>query len=186
MKKFLLFLFVLIMLEFSGNAVFAAYHVKTDELYAAMKKYDREQVSIEGEVVGDIIYHRDGAWINVNDDAYSKRSIAEEGKPKGQNSGIGVWISKEDARKIQYKGDYFHKGDVVYIEGVFNSSCLKHNSDIDIHAKKLMVVKQGYEIDHGINLKLAMISIGFFIFATVGYSIRRFYITRPGYRRVKA
>ncbi len=186
MKKFLLFLFVLIVLDFSGNVVFAAYHVKINELYASMKKYDGKQIRIEGEVIGDIVYHRDGAWINVNDDVYSKRSIAEGNKPKGQNSGIGIWVSKEDAKKVKFKGDYFHKGDIVYVEGIFSSNCPKHNGDIDIHAKKFMVVKQGYEIDHDINLKLAMISMGFFIFAASGYSIRRFRITRPGYRRVKA
>lgn len=184
MKKF----FLLLTLWLFGIAVvpaFSAQNVKTEELFKDFKSFDGKLVVVEGEVVGDIIYHRSGAWINVNDDVYARKSIAEGNKPQGPNSGIGIWISKKDAKKIRYAGDYFHKGDIVRVEGIFNSNCPEHNGEVDIHARELVIVEPGRRIKHEIDVKLAVIAIGMFIFTAIGYSIRRFHITAPGFRRSK-
>lgn len=124
--------------------------VSITSLIEDMKKYDDQRVTIEGEAVGDIMVRGDNAWITVNDDEYSKKSIEEGGELVGMsNVGIGVWLPAADARQIEVLGGYKHRGAKVRLTGVFHRACAKHGGDTDIHADALKVVKQGYPFSHG-------------------------------------
>lgn len=124
--------------------------VSITSLIEDMKKYDDQRVTIEGEAVGDIMVRGDNAWITVNDDEYSKKSIEEGGELVGMsNVGIGVWLTASDARQIDVLGGYKNKGAIVRLTGVFHRACAKHGGDTDIHADALKVVRQGYPFSHG-------------------------------------
>lgn len=177
----------LLLLTFSSLPAFAhtkAVLVKTVDLYESPDKYDKRKVIIVGEAIGDIIFHEKGAWININDDIYAKKSIAEGGKRQGQNSGIGVWVSKKEAKKISFLGDYFHKGDIVQVEGIFNKDCNFHPGEMDIHAVNLTILKKGRKLEHPLNLPLAFFSLVLLAVAAVGFGIRHYVTTRPGFRRI--
>jgi len=119
--------------------------VPIEELIDNMKKFDGETVIIEGEVIGDCMVRGDYAWITVNDDAYSRKSIEEGGKRVGiSNIGIGVWIPKGETRSIEFLGSYKTKGDIVRVVGTFHMADSTHGGDTDIHATHLEVVKSGY------------------------------------------
>lgn len=89
--------------------------------------YNDTVVSYGGEVVGDVLWREDGAWINVSD---------------GENA-VGVFIPTAEASKIQSFGGYRVKGDTVELTGVFHRDCAQHGGDMDIHADTIAVTQRG-------------------------------------------
>lgn len=142
----------LVLALFLAIAPFAAAGdtVSITSLIEDMKKYDGQRVTIEGEAVGDIMARGDNAWITVNDDAYSKKSIEEGGELVGMsNVGIGIWLPTTDARQIKVLGGYKNRGAKVRVTGVFHRACAKHGGDTDIHADVLEVLQPGHPFRHG-------------------------------------
>ncbi len=122
------------------------------DLIENLEHYDGKVVVIEGEVVGDVMRRRGGAWITVNDDPYSERSLEEGGEFAGvTNIGIGVWIGLDMAEQIQVTGGYKSKGDRVRVVGVFHRVCREHGGDTDIHAVSLEVLEKGRPIRHALH-----------------------------------
>jgi hypothetical protein len=117
--------------------------VTSDELINNAKDYDKKIVVYSGEIVGDIMNRGENAWINIFD---------------GTNA-IGVWITAEDAKKIKYAGKYSITGDTVKVTGIFDRACPKHGGDLDIHANKLDILKQGHADIKKINYSFIIISV---------------------------
>jgi len=63
------------------------------ELIENAAAFDGRSVSIEGEVIGDVMVRKDGAWLNVND---------------GTNA-IGVWAAGDLAKDVTITGGYAAK-----------------------------------------------------------------------------
>jgi membrane protein implicated in regulation of membrane protease activity len=119
--------------------------VTTTQLIDNMQKYDGKVVTLQGEAIGDLLVRGDFAWITVNDDRYSKKSIEEGGELVGMsNSGIGVWVPAAEGRRIGIYGGYKYKGSIVRITGVFHRACEQHGGDTDIHADRVEVMTRGY------------------------------------------
>ncbi|MHB8895477.1 MAG: hypothetical protein ACYC99_09925 [Candidatus Geothermincolia bacterium] len=119
--------------------------VTTTQLIENMQKYDGKIVAVQGEAIGDLMIRGHFAWITVNDDKYSKKSIQEGGELVGMsNSGIGVWVPAEEGRRIEVYGGYKYKGSVVKVVGVFHRACTQHGGDTDIHADAVEVIRKGY------------------------------------------
>ncbi|MFZ3086317.1 MAG: hypothetical protein WA097_06670 [Candidatus Hydromicrobium sp.] len=123
--------------------------VKSDDLINNAREYDKKEVVYSGEVIGDIMQRGEYAWINVYD---------------GSNS-IGIWITYDEAKKIKYTGSYRYKGDIVEVTGIFNRACPEHGGDFDIHAKSMIVKKEGSEVKREINLIILYIAIAVFLIA---------------------
>ncbi|MCM8771512.1 MAG: DNA-binding protein [Candidatus Omnitrophica bacterium] len=121
-KSFLIFLFFIF-------HIYAFDLVRIKELYENAEKFDKKPVIIEGEVIGDIMGKKDEKWINVKEE-------------KGDFA-IGVVVSKEDALKIENLGRYGIKGDIIRVKGIYNTSCIKHQGERDIHAIKIEIIKRG-------------------------------------------
>lgn len=123
--------------------------VKSDDLINNAREYDKKEVVYSGEVIGDIMRRGEYAWINVND---------------GSNS-IGIWIIYDEAKKIKYTGSYRYKGDIVEVTGIFNRACPEHGGDFDIHAKSMIVKKEGSKVEREINLTILYIAIAVLLIA---------------------
>ncbi len=117
---------LLLILLFASTSY--AYTVSSSELIERAKDLDGRDVVYRGEVVTAILRRGPNAWINLND---------------GDNA-IGVWCKYEDAAKIKFIGDYRTSGDVVEIGGIFNRACGKHGGELDIHASRVKVIKEGF------------------------------------------
>ncbi|MDD5448358.1 MAG: hypothetical protein PHO53_04245 [Actinomycetota bacterium] len=147
--------------------------VPIEELIDNMKKYDGETVSIEGEVIGDCMVRGDYAWITVNDDAYSRKSLQEGSKHAGvSNIGIGVWIPKGETKSIEFFGDYKTKGDIVKVRGTFHMVDSEHGGDTDVHATHLEVVKSGYRFHHPFQYRKLLIVLALGVLIVVLWSRR--------------
>jgi hypothetical protein len=104
--------------------------ISSTELITNPKEYDGKEIVYEGEVIGEVMPRRQGVWVNVND---------------GDNS-LGVWMSPQQARVIDYKGSYKTKGDILRIKGIFHYACPEHGGDLDIHANSVQNIKSGWQI----------------------------------------
>lgn len=154
-----------------------AYSVETtpiQNLVGNMKKYDGELVTIKGEAVGDVMQRGDFAWITVNDDPYSKRSIEDGGGFQGlSNIGIGVWAPALDVKPIKIAGGYKYRGDQVLVTGVFHRACHQHGGDTDIHADSIEIVRQGHKFPHRFQFWKLAIAIFLALIIVALWNLRR-------------
>lgn len=98
----------------------AATEVGVSELIEAGAEWQGEEVTVEGELVGDYGFRRDGwMWTQLNGDAYVAEPIAEGGVPVGGNSGIGIRMPVELAEGLGPPGRYGRRGPVIQTTGIW-------------------------------------------------------------------
>jgi hypothetical protein len=139
--------------------------ISSAELINNAKSYDVKIVSYAGEVIGDIMVRGDYAWINVHDG----------------EAAIGVWLPAALIKGIKHTGGYRLRGDWVEVSGIFENTCPQHGGDLDIHAKSLKIIKQGFvkaeTIDQA-KVKTAIILFIVCFLVIVVYFIRIAYLKR--------
>ncbi len=126
-KKTLLFIIALVLLILPAIALAQDNSVSSNDLIDRAKDYDGQFVVYTGEVVGDILYRGDFAWLAVFD---------------GNNT-IGCYVPTEQAKQISVIGGYGKHGDTVQVDGVFHRACAEHGGDLDIHAVAITVLTVG-------------------------------------------
>lgn len=94
--------------------------------------YDGKQVTVEGEVLGDVMIRDSCGWINISDGS----------------AVIGVWGPSSLMSKVRLAGTYKTHGDRVRIQGVFRRSDPEQGGEMDIRASSLEVVSRGRAVDH--------------------------------------
>lgn len=104
--------------------------VTSTELIEEATALDGKSVSYQGEVVGDILYRGDHAWVSIND---------------GENA-VSAYVPAMEAKKIKYTGRYCVTGDTVSLTGTFHRACTEHGGDLDIHSNKVKIIKRGYAV----------------------------------------
>jgi len=134
----------------AGSA--GALSVDVESLLAQPNLYAGQLVTIRGEVIGEVMYRGDRAWVNIG----------------GQGSAVGVWVDAGLAREIQSCGSYGHTGDTVVVMGEFRIACPEHGGDPDIHALELHVVELGGKVQRPISqarwaLGLGLLCVGFLL-----------------------
>lgn len=125
--------------------------ISCTELIENAKDNDLKVISLKGEVIGDIFYKSDFAWINVSD---------------GINA-IGVWVPKKSTEKFSHPGDYTHRGDFIQIRGKFHRTCSEHTGEIDIHAEEIIILKKGEFIRHSVGSLKIYTAVLVFFFAMI-------------------
>lgn len=143
-----------------------------NEILSKPQSYDGKTVILTGEVVGIAIKSENGYFIQLNQDPYTERSIAEGGRPQGQNVSIAVYVKREMLEKISNFGDFKTKGDIVTVRGKFNLACNLHGGETDIHADELIILKPGYALKHSYNKHLAFVSVILFAFSAFLFLFR--------------
>ena len=98
------------------------------DLNAYGMSFDDTQVTFSGEAVGTII---------DADASHKWVSLAEGG------SSIAVYVTNEQASRIQHLGAYGETGDQVSVTGTFSLDCGAHQGDVDVHAISLDVIASG-------------------------------------------
>ena len=126
-KKSLLVIIALLLLIVPAVSLAEAESVGSNDLIDRAKDYDGQTVVYEGEVVGDILYRGDYAWLAVSD---------------GANT-IGCYVIKAQAEQLSFVGGYGKRGDTVRVQGVFHRACAEHGGDLDIHADTVSIITVG-------------------------------------------
>jgi len=106
-----------------------------NDLIEKAKELDGQEVTIQGEVIGERMDRGSYSWVNIND---------------GTNA-IGIWINKSEAVKISHYGNYKYKGDTVKITGTFHRACTEHGGEADLHNKSITIVEDGHPVKEQIS-----------------------------------
>ena len=128
-----------------------AYTVSSDELIERAKDLDSRTVVYRGELVTGILNRGAHSWINLND---------------GSNA-IGVWCDTDLLKNIKHAGSYKTKGDIIEVEGIFNRACSEHGGELDMHAYRIDIMKNGFRMDERIDKKIPLASLIFFLFTAL-------------------
>lgn len=163
-STFFIVTFAFVLLAFTSG-VSEASDVRVSEILSNPSKYDGQKLTIRGEVVQFKAKSGDGYFVQLNDDPYVEKSIAEGSKPKGSNIAISVFLPGKLVEKIKYYGSYRYKGDIIEVNGTFNTSCRKHQGETDFHAENIRIIKRGYPIKKTINFNLIIVSSFLLIFS---------------------
>lgn len=94
--------------------------VTVEQLQHDPTAYAGRTVTVEGELVGDYGFRTEAVWVQLNDDPYVDRPLAETGGLAGSNQGIGVRIPRSlfsDAWGAP--GGYGIRGPVLLVTGPF-------------------------------------------------------------------
>lgn len=122
----IIFLALLIVLPFTARA-YAADTVEINQLIEQENRFNRTQVVVQGEAIGEPMERGDTCWVNLND---------------GTNA-IGIKMKTSDARRIAMFGNYRQKGDTVRVTGTFYKACAEDGGETDIHAVSLEIISPG-------------------------------------------
>lgn len=113
-----------------SSPVSAASAIPINDLIEKSLEYDGQTVSVQGEAIGEVLERGDYAWVNISD---------------GGNA-IGIWMTFDDAEKIEFFGDYKNIGDTLLITGVFSRNCTEHGGEVDIHCSTLEILSPGHHV----------------------------------------
>ncbi len=169
----LLPLMVLAALLLAPQRALAAERISVKDLTESPEKYDGQMVTIEGEVIGDIMLRGDAAWITVNDDPYITLEAQEDRLRAGFNIGIGVWLPSSEAEKVKVLGGYKNVGDRVTVTGVFHRADGEHGGDTDIVAQSLVVLEKGKPVSRPLTLVRWIVLAALAVLAILLWRIRR-------------
>lgn len=155
--------------------------IASAQIFQCPAAFDDRPVLYIGEVVGEILRRRGGAWVQVNDDAYALESgpLVGHGERTGFNSGLAVWLPDGLHEQIGTVGRSEQRGDIVRVRGTLLRTDPDDGGGITIRAEELEVVAQGVRVEdplHVPQLVIALILAGLTL-ATVVWS-------RGGLRRL--
>jgi hypothetical protein len=141
MRRYLL-LFLFLLLLFFPNSL-RADEVSLGELVSNPLNYDQKVIEVRGEVIGNVLKDSGGYWINISD---------------GKGT-VGVFIKEANWEGELQGGDYNRRGDIVSVKGLFSVSCAKHGGDLDIHAQRLILLKESKPQPHPLEARKVLISL---------------------------
>lgn len=126
---------------------------------------DGARVTYVGEVVGDVLRRRDGAWLLLNDDAYalSTGPLPAHGTLAGTNTGLPVWVPEGLLGDLSEPGRPGRRGDVVAVTGRIVRVDPEDAGGLTLRAESLRVVAPGVDVPEPLDvprLVLAVVLVG--------------------------
>jgi len=81
--------------------------------------FDRQTVTVEGELVGDFLRRGEWVWVQLNGDSYADTPAPAGGGLTGSNAGIAVRFGTDafDAAGFDRPGGYGIRGPIVRVSG---------------------------------------------------------------------
>ena len=113
------------------------------ELTGAGSGYDGLEVTVEGELIGDVGERQDGTvWTQLNDDSYARSPIRETGTHGEGNTGIGVRIDGSLGHDFTHVGGYRWRGPIVRATGVWHYHAADRGGESYLEVTALEVLEQ--------------------------------------------
>ena len=144
---FLVAVFLLIPASASAAGV-----VSVPEILEMGAELAGEEVSVEGELVGDYGFRDDGSmWTQLNGDAYVHRPLREGNRPVGANVGIALRMPVELAEPLDRPGGYRNRGPVVRVTGIWKYHDSTRPGESYLEVQSLTVTEPGRQLDEKVN-----------------------------------
>lgn len=120
------------------------------DVLASPAVYDLQVITIEGELVGDYGFRRDGfMWTQLNDDTYARAAIVDGGARSGPNIGVGMRMPSELGRDLDPVGGYRLEGPVVRATGVWRHHDPSRGGESFLDVSAIEVVEEGRRLEEG-------------------------------------
>lgn len=133
------------------------YDTSISDLATADDYMDDQTVQVVGEAIGDRI--RSGVssrhqWITLSDE--------------GDSYTISVYMTSEQAAKIDEFGKYDTRGTILQVRGTFHLACSDHEGISDLHAEVVTVVSPGLHRQDEFNFSdfipgIVAVAVGFLL-----------------------
>jgi hypothetical protein len=115
-----------------------------ETLISSGAAYDGREVTIRGEVIGDIMERGGGYWLNV---------LSPEG------TAIGVRAVRDQIESIACLGDYSHSGDMVEVKGIYYRYAQRLGGETCVVADEVKITRPGTEVSHPLSGGKILISV---------------------------
>jgi hypothetical protein len=124
--------------------------VPVSDLIARGDDYADQEITIEGELVGDYGFRSDGfMWTQLNDDSYARAAIVDGGPRTGANIGVGVRMPSALAADLDPVGGYRLEGPVVALTGIWRFHDPARGGESYLEVRELIVVDRGRRLQEG-------------------------------------
>jgi hypothetical protein len=131
--------------------------------------FDGLRVTYVGEVIGEVLQRRGGAWVQVNDDQYALRDgpLVGHRKREGFNSGLAVWLPDGLHERIEAPGRPARRGDIILVRGVLLRADPDDGGGTTVRADHMEVLEPPMDVEvplhtvqAGVAGVLAMVAVG--------------------------
>jgi hypothetical protein len=141
--------------------------ISSDQVYACPVAFDGLRVTYVGEAIGEVIRRRDGAWLQVNDDAYALEvgPVSGHHDLRGFNTGLSVWLPDGLHEQIGGVGRPERRGDVIQVTGVLLRSDPADGGGITLRADQLEVLAPSIEVPEPFHTTQAIVAAVLFLLA---------------------
>jgi hypothetical protein len=157
-----------------GGIALAQQPLPVVELLTDGAEHAGEQITIEGELVGDYGFRSDGfMWTQLNDDSYARAAIVDGGPRTGSNVGVGVRMPVELAANLDPAGGYRLEGPVVAVTGVWRFHDPARGGESYLDVADISVVEPGRRLQEGPDWVVFSIGVALLATAAVLWIVRR-------------
>ena len=145
--------------------------VRSVDVLACPPAYDGLAVTYVGEVVGDVLARRGGAWLRVNDDPYALEvgPLTAARARRGPNQGLAVWVPTASVGLLGEPGRATRRGDVIAITGIVRRDDPRDGGGLTLTATALEVVAASTPTPAPVDATLATIAAA--VVATTGLGL---------------
>ena len=123
--------------------------ISSTQVFLCPSAYDGLEVTYVGEVVGELLRRRGGAWAQVNDDDYALVTgpLVGHRERAGFNTGLSVWLDEPLADRITAPGRPALRGDVVLLRGTLLRADPDDGGGITLRATQMETLAPPLELD---------------------------------------
>lgn len=123
--------------------------ISSTQVFACPAAFDGLEVTYVGEVVGDLLARRGGAWVQVNDDVYALEvgPVIGHRELSGFNTGLSVWLPDGLHEAIEDVGRPYQRGDVILVRGTLLRADPDDGGGTTVRAEELEVLERALVID---------------------------------------
>jgi len=130
----------------------AAEEVSVTEILELGAELAGEEITVEGELVGDYGFRDDGSmWTQLNGDVYVHQPLREGSQAVGANIGIAVRVPVELAEDLDPPGGYRNRGPVVRVTGIWNYHDSTRPGESYLEVQSLTVTEPGRQLNEEVN-----------------------------------
>lgn len=152
MRRLVLSTFLATVFLFIPAPASAAEEVSVPEILEMGAELAGEEVTVEGELIGDYGFRADGSmWTQLNGDAYVHQPLREGGQAIGANIGIAVRVPVELAEDLDPPGGYRNRGPVVRVTGIWKYHDPARQGESYLEIQSLTVTEPGRQLDEEAN-----------------------------------
>jgi hypothetical protein len=135
--------------------------VSSTQVFLCPQAFDEQRVTYTGEVVGEVLPRRGGAWAQVNDDRYALEVgplVGHRGRD-GFNTGMAVWLPDGLHEQIGAAGRPGLRGDVILVRGVVFQADPDDGGGITIRAEELEILAEAIEVEDPLHVPQLIVAV---------------------------